>query len=227
MRHTTQLLAAAAATLLLAFSASAADKPPFPRLAGVNNGSPHNYDDPAYQAKLAKLDFSCSPLDRLGQTYGMTMEQVVRNIKAINPGSKVFLYENSMEVAEDNAAAAVVFNKVDQMKWWAFSRGGTATRCCHRSARQSRSRTTCQQHLVHAARQLRLPDVGVARALGRAAVLQAESVDRRLLRRQRVLAAAHRRGLEPRRRHRSEGLAAGRQVAARSLSQALRAVRTT
>ena len=124
MRHITQLLAVAAA-LLLAIPALAADKPPFPRLAGVNNGSPHNYDDPAYQAKLAKLDFSL-----LGywvgweKSYGMTMEQVVRNIKSINPGSKVFLYENSMEVAEGNAPLAPVFDKVEQMKWWAFPRGG-------------------------------------------------------------------------------------------------------
>ena len=54
MRHITKLLAATAA-LLLATAALAADKPPFPRLAGVNNGAPHNYDDSAYQAKLAKL----------------------------------------------------------------------------------------------------------------------------------------------------------------------------
>ena len=41
------------------------------------------------------------------KTYGMTMEQVVRNIKAINPDSRVFLYENSMEVDDDNAADGV------------------------------------------------------------------------------------------------------------------------
>jgi hypothetical protein len=48
----------------------------------------------------------------------------VRNIKAINPDSKVFIYENSMEVQDNNVAASTVFNKVDQMKWWAFPRGG-------------------------------------------------------------------------------------------------------
>ena len=58
MRQMIKLLAAAATTLLLAFPASAADPPPFPRLAGVNNGAPHNYYDPAYQAKLAKLNWS-------------------------------------------------------------------------------------------------------------------------------------------------------------------------
>ena len=112
MRHITQLFAAAATTLLLAFPASAADSPPFPRLAGVNNGAPHNYDDPAYQAKLAKLNWSLLAIwVGWDVSSDMTMEQVVRNIKAINPDSRVFLYENPMEVASDNEAAAVVFDE--------------------------------------------------------------------------------------------------------------------
>ena len=124
MPKKTQLLAGAAA-LLLSLCASAADKPPFPRLAGVNNGSPHNYDEPAYQKQLARLNFSVIAVwVGWDKTYGMSVEQVVRNIKAINPDSKVFLYENSMEVADDNAAAATVFQKYDQMKWWAYPRGG-------------------------------------------------------------------------------------------------------
>ncbi len=128
MRQTTQLLVAAATTLLLCLPAFAAEKPPFPRLAGVNNGSPHNYDDAAYQAKLAKLHFSVLNIwTGWEDSRDMTMEQVVRNIKAINPDSKVFLYENSMEVADDNPAAALVFNKVEQMKWWAFPKGGTGS----------------------------------------------------------------------------------------------------
>jgi hypothetical protein len=124
MTYKTQLLAGAAA-LLLAISASAADKPPFPRLAGVNNGGPHNYEDATYQKNLAKLNFSVLSI-WVGweKTHGTTMEQVVRNIKAANPDSQVFLYENSMEVADGRAAATEVFEKVDQMKWWAYARGG-------------------------------------------------------------------------------------------------------
>jgi hypothetical protein len=126
MRRITQLLVAAATTLLLAFSASAADSPPFPRLAGVNNGAPQNYWDPAYQAKLAKLNWSLLAVwVGWGASADTTMEQVVRNIKAINPDSRVFLYENPMEVAANNAAAAVVFEKNDKMKWWAYENGST------------------------------------------------------------------------------------------------------
>jgi putative glycosyl hydrolase-like family 15 (GHL15) protein len=126
MPKKSQLLAAAAAALLFALPAAAADSsPPFPRLAGVNNGGPHNYDEPAYQQKLAKLNFSVLNIwTGWDKTYGMTMEQVVRNIKAINPNSQVFLYENSMEVQRGNTAASFVFNKNDQMKWWVFPRGG-------------------------------------------------------------------------------------------------------
>ena len=75
MSNKTQLLVGTAA-LLLALCASAADKPPFPRLAGVNNGSPHNYDDPAYQKQLARLDFSVIAIwVGWDKTYGMTPEQ--------------------------------------------------------------------------------------------------------------------------------------------------------
>lgn len=118
------LLTTSAALLSLTTAAVAADKPSFPRLAGVNNSSPHNYDDAAYQAKLAKLNFSVLNI-WVGweNSHAMTMERVVRNIKAINPESQVFLYENSMEVAANNAAAAPVFRKVDEMKWWVFPRG--------------------------------------------------------------------------------------------------------
>jgi hypothetical protein len=116
-------LLATAAALLLSTPALANDDP-FPRLAGVNNGSPHNYEDAAYQRKLAKLDLSILAI-WVGweNSRGMTMEQVVRNIHAINPRSRVFLYENGMEVADGNSAARTVYDKVDSMNWWTFPRG--------------------------------------------------------------------------------------------------------
>lgn len=114
-------LIAGCAALLLAAAATANDKPPFPRLAGVNMGGPHNYEDPAYQAKLAKLNFSVLnvwPGWESGR--GTTMEEVVRNIKEINPSSKVFLYHISMEKSDDSAAWAPFVEKVEQMRWWAY-----------------------------------------------------------------------------------------------------------
>lgn len=128
MLHTRSFLAGCA-TLLLAATAAAADKPPFPRLGGVNVGAPHNYDDAAYQAKLAKLDMAV-----LGYWPGwndgrdMTMEQVVRNIKAVNPAAKIFLYQNSMQVDDSAAPFEMLREKADQMRWWAYPTGATGSR---------------------------------------------------------------------------------------------------
>src|SRR5688572_15445343 len=120
---------AGCAALLLTSGAFAADKPSFPRLAGVNISGPHNYDDPAYQAKLAKLDFAViNYWPGWDNTRDMTMEQVVRNIKAINPAAKLFLYQISMEVDDHNATFAPLRNKIDQMRWWAYPTGATGSR---------------------------------------------------------------------------------------------------
>jgi hypothetical protein len=119
----------AGAALLLTTGALANDSPPYPRLGGVNNGSPHNYDDRTYQASLAKLHvvvLNIWPGWETNKT--MTMEQVIRNLKASGPATRVFLYQNSMEVAEGNAAAAPIWNKVDQMRWWLYPTGGSGTK---------------------------------------------------------------------------------------------------
>lgn len=122
-------LVAGCAALLLASGALAADKPSFPRLAGVNIGGPHNYDDPAYQAKLAKLDFAViNYWPGWDNSRDMTMEQVVRNIKALNPDTKIFLYQMSMEGDDNNASFAPLKSKIDQMRWWAYPAGATGSR---------------------------------------------------------------------------------------------------
>jgi Hypothetical glycosyl hydrolase family 15 len=120
---------AGCAALLLTSGALAADKPPFPRLAGVNIGGPHNYDDLAYQAKLAKLDFAVlNYWPGWSNTRDMTMEQVVRNIKARNPNAKIFLYQMSMEGDDYNASFAPIKAKIDQMRWWAYPTGSSGSR---------------------------------------------------------------------------------------------------
>jgi hypothetical protein len=114
-------LIAMGAALLTSEAALGNDIHGYPRLAGVNMGGPHNYDDPAYQAKLAKLDMSVLNMwPGWETTRSMTMDQVVRNIKALNPKSKVFLYHISMEVADDNASTESYRAYVDKNKWWAY-----------------------------------------------------------------------------------------------------------
>lgn len=120
---------AGCAALLLASGALAADKPSFPRLAGVNIGGPHNYDDPAYQAKLAKLSFAViNYWPGWDKTRDMTMEQVVRKIKALNPDTKIFLYQISQSVDDNNLTFAPITTKIDQMRWWAYPSGASGAR---------------------------------------------------------------------------------------------------
>jgi len=48
------VVAATVAALALSSVASAFDPPPFPRVGGIQIGSPFNYNDPTYQASLAR-----------------------------------------------------------------------------------------------------------------------------------------------------------------------------
>lgn len=117
------VLLAAATSLVLSAGAALADKPEFPRLAGVNNGAPFNYDDPAYQQKLAKLNFSVLvawPEIKIG---GMTMEQIVRAIKSYNSSTMVFLYVSNNELGARTTVGAAWDEyraKLNQMKWWLY-----------------------------------------------------------------------------------------------------------
>ncbi|MGH8217522.1 MAG: putative glycoside hydrolase [Steroidobacteraceae bacterium] len=97
--------------------------PPFPRLAGINIGSPQNYNDPTYEANLAKLSFSILSMYPGYKPGGQTMEQVVKAIKAINPNTMVFLYVNENERDESGGAFASYEQKLDQMKWWLYKTG--------------------------------------------------------------------------------------------------------
>jgi hypothetical protein len=117
-------LIAGCAALLLAAVAAATDKPPFPRTGAIAIGKPQNYDDRAYQTKLAKVDLSLlSYWPGWNDSHDMSMEQVVRNIKADNPDAKVFLYQNSMQVDANSQAFEPLYRKVEQMRWWAYPAG--------------------------------------------------------------------------------------------------------
>lgn len=129
-------LHAAIAALLVTQGAQANDDS-FPRLGGVNNGGSHDYDNTTYQANLAKLNISMLGIWPGWTGGGMTMEQVVRNIKKINPNSRVFLYENSMEVVQSADSYAAVFDKVDAMNWWLSPAGATGTKVLSEYGKQT------------------------------------------------------------------------------------------
>jgi hypothetical protein len=104
---------------LLSATASAYDDPPFPRTGGINMGNPYNYDDPAYQANLAKLDLM------IIKTYPgrASWNPAIQAIKKINPDALVFTYVLSSELGEPGALGGgttwdAYRNKIDSMKWW-------------------------------------------------------------------------------------------------------------
>lgn len=115
-------------TLLgLVASGFAAHAPEYPRLLGMNIGK-KNYDDPAYQAQLAKLDVVI-----LGFTAGWNPRKqtdpighVLRDLKRLNPRLKIGQYTILNETYDNprNAANAEVRAAVTNNKWWLLNAAG-------------------------------------------------------------------------------------------------------
>src|SRR5215469_15112695 len=83
---------AAAAALALSAGAFAFTPPPFPRIGGIQIGGPKDYNDPAYQAQLARQSVSILGYAPGYSPGGESMETIVQQIKARNPNALVFLY---------------------------------------------------------------------------------------------------------------------------------------
>jgi hypothetical protein len=120
-----QRLAALAAIGALAASASAFafTPPPFPRIGGIQNAGPFDYNDPTYQAELAKQSVTILQYWPGMTPGGQSMESVVKAIKAINPNDMIFLYTNSDESwtsGDSSIAFAPVANQMNAMKWWLY-----------------------------------------------------------------------------------------------------------
>lgn len=114
---------------LASASASAYDKPPFPRTGGINMSSPYNYEDPTYQKALAKHDMMILKTYPGRQSWNPAIE----DIKALNPKALVFLYVNSNELGEPSilgggTAWDTYRAKLDKMKWWLYTTAGSGVR---------------------------------------------------------------------------------------------------
>jgi hypothetical protein len=120
---------AAAALALACATASAFTKPPFPRIAGIQIGSPFNYDDATYQASLAKQSVTVLGMYP-GLAPGGSLNTQIQAIKAKNPNALIFLYTNANELGPASSsgdAYASYRAKLDSMKWWAYSDGSLTT----------------------------------------------------------------------------------------------------
>jgi hypothetical protein len=116
---------AALAALTVCAAARAFTPPPYPRIGGIQIGSNYNYNDPTYQAELARQSVMI-----LGYYPGLapgggSMESDIKAIKAINPNALVFLYANSDEQMTNpggNAFGALI-DQINAMKWWLYPNG--------------------------------------------------------------------------------------------------------
>jgi hypothetical protein len=100
----------------------------YPRLLGMNIGG-KNYDNPAYQQQLARLDVVIVGFypGWKGDRDGSKMSSAVQAMKRLNPALKVGQYTVLNEAGDDpkrNAADRDKVDKLDQQKWWLRNAGG-------------------------------------------------------------------------------------------------------
>jgi hypothetical protein len=119
------LAAATIAAIAASTTAAAWNPPDFPRVGGVQIGSPFNYNDPNYQAQMAKQSVTIITDYLTFAPGGQSMQTIVSKIKAINPNALVFVYTNVNEIRADQTASTTSWgayrSQVDKMKWWLYS----------------------------------------------------------------------------------------------------------
>jgi hypothetical protein len=125
---TRKLLFALLGTALVSSHALAADE--YPRIGTYAISSPHDYYDPAYQAKLAKIPLSIiNYYPGWGESRGYTLDTVAKNVKKINPNTRMFVYVlgESLQIPS-NIVWTDYYNKVNSSSWWLYSKGFSGTK---------------------------------------------------------------------------------------------------
>jgi Hypothetical glycosyl hydrolase family 15 len=105
-------------------SAFAFTPPPFPRIAGIQISAPVNYNDPTFQAQIAKQSLAVLQYWPGMAPGGESMDTVVKQIKALNPNILIFLYTNADESwtsGNSSVAFAPVAAQMNAMKWWLYT----------------------------------------------------------------------------------------------------------
>jgi hypothetical protein len=118
------------AVLFLGTQAFAFDKPPFPRL-GANWIANQNYQDPAIQSQLARGSVALiSVWPGWANGRGTTLQQVITNIKKINPNTVVFSYILTESIPNDRSSyqpLAPLYSKLDAMHWYLYTNGSSGS----------------------------------------------------------------------------------------------------
>jgi hypothetical protein len=112
---------------LLAASLAAKEPGDFPRLLGMNIGRKH-YDDPRYQAQLARLDIAILGFFPGWNPHGEAdpIGAVLRNLRRLNPAIKLGQYTILNEAYDDPAMLpnADVLAAVEKNQWWVRTAAG-------------------------------------------------------------------------------------------------------
>ncbi len=101
-------------------------KSTFPRLAGIKNGAPQAYDDPAMQAKLAKLDVIMIDFHRSWGTIDK-IRSAAQAIKAKNPNLVMLDYTNLQQISLVRPAHKPYRDACTANNWWVYPKGTTGT----------------------------------------------------------------------------------------------------
>jgi hypothetical protein len=118
-------VAAGIAALAAGTAAFAWTPPNFPRVGGIQIGSPFNYDNAAYQEQLAKQ--SVMVLNNYpGMTPdGVSMQTALTQIKQRNPNALIFTYVNANQLRADQSLTSTSWGpyrtQINNMKWWLYS----------------------------------------------------------------------------------------------------------
>ncbi len=124
------LMLLALTSLFVTTEAVAFTAPPFPRLASVWTGN-QIYQDSDTQRRLAHGTIAVINVwPGWQQSHsGVSVEQVIQNIKAINPNTMVYDYMINSEIAQEttNSVWAQVYSKLDATNWWLYVIGTSGT----------------------------------------------------------------------------------------------------
>jgi hypothetical protein len=119
--------------LIVTAQVHAQSGPPFPRLSGYLIGGAHNYQDRTYQAQIARLNWAVIEAWPGWTGYppsGSSLQQAVQQIKALNPGIRIFNYDRieSLGLAEGAQTYPTLLAQVNAMNWWVYVTGTSGAR---------------------------------------------------------------------------------------------------
>jgi len=116
---------AAIAALAASAAASAWTPPSFPRIGGIQIGSPFNYDNANYQAQLARQSVMVLNDYPGMKPDGISMQTALTQIKQRNPNALIFTYVNANQLRADQSLTSTSWGPyrttINNMKWWLYS----------------------------------------------------------------------------------------------------------